>query len=145
VAWADNGGDPSSWPDTTIDNALGTCPHGISTVLDSGSSSIDYLIVATYQGITQFNGRFVTPELSLKISAYWANLDRNGFGKIQIINAPIQKKIFCVTPSKNLLVGDYSNGMDSKNIKWCPWSFISQINTIAVQNTNDIIIGADIG
>ncbi len=145
MAWADNGGDPSSWADTTIDNALGTCPHGIATVLDSGSSSIDFLIVATYQGITQFNGKFVAPELSWKISNYWANLDRNGFGKVQIVNAPIQKHILCVTPSRNILVGDYTNGMDTKNIKWVPWSFISQVNCIAIQNIDSIILGADIG
>ena len=143
-AWVDNGGDPSSWPDTTIDNALGTCPHGIATVLDSGSSTVDYLIVCTYQGINQFNGRFVTPELSWKIEDLWKSLDRNKFGNIQIVHAPIQKEIYTILPDKSLLMGNFSNGLDWKNMRWSPWSFAMGVNTIAIQNIDTIILGADV-
>lgn len=144
-AYADNGDVPSSWlPDVMIDNALGTCVHGIATVLDSGSSSVDYLIVATYQGISQFNGKYVTPELSWKIENYWKLLDRNAFNNIQIINAPIQKEIYIVLPNHFMLVGNYINGMDWKNIRWAPWSFRMGINTVAIQNIDEIILGADL-
>lgn len=142
--YADNGGDPSSWPDILIDAALGTCVHGIATVLDSGSTSVDFLIVATYGGIYQFNGRFVTPELGWKISNYWNKLDRNSFGKIQIINAPIQKDLFSVLPNRQILIGNYSNGMDWKSIRWTPWSIRSGVNTVAIHNIDEIIFGADI-
>ncbi len=144
MAWADNGDVPSSWPDTVIDSALGTSVHGIATVLDSGSSTVDFLLVATYQGISQFNGRFVTPELSWKIEDFWTVLDRNAFGNIQIINAPIQKELYCVLPTKQLLMGNYANGMDWKNMRWAPWSFRMGVNTIAIQNIDKIIIGADL-
>lgn len=144
MAWADNGGDPSSWPDTTIDAALGTCPHGIATVLDSGSSTVDYLLICTYQGISQFNGRFVSPELSWKIESFWKNLDRNAFGNIQIVNAPIQKEIYVVLPTKQMLMGNYSFGLDWKKIRWSPWSFAMGINTVAIQNIDNIILGADV-
>jgi len=144
MAWADNGDVPSTWPDTVIDNALGTCPHGIATVLDSGSSSVDFLIVATYQGISQFNGKFVTPELSWKVESFWKSLDRNSFGNIQFINAPIQKEIYVILPDKSMLMGNYANGMDWKNIRWSPWSFRMGINTIAIQNIDEIILGADV-
>ena len=148
-AYADNGGDPSSWggvnsPEIIVDNALGTSVHGIATVLDSGSSSIDFLIICTYQGISQFNGLYVTPELSWKISNYWIGLDRNAFGKVQIINSPIKKKIYCILPTRDLLVGDYNNGMDWKNIRWSPWSFRMGVNTVAIQNIDEIILGADL-
>lgn len=143
-AWVDNGGDPSSWPDSTIDNALGTCPHGIATVLDSGSSTVDYLIVCTYQGITQFNGRYVTPELSWKVETFWTRLDRNKFGNIQIIHAPIQKEIYTILPDKSLLMGNFANGFDWKNMRWTPWSFRMGVNTIAIQNIDTIILGADV-
>ncbi len=144
VAYADNSGDPSSWPLIPIDSALGTSVHGIATVLDSGSSSVDFLIIATYQGISQFNGKYVTPEFSWKIENLWKQLDRNKFGAIQIINAPIQKEIYTILPTSQMLVANYANGMDWKNIRWSPWSFRMGINTVAIHNIDEIILGADI-
>lgn len=144
VAYADNGGDPSSWALVLIDSSLGTSVHGIATVLDSGSTSIDYLLISTYQGISQFNGRYVTPELSWKIESLWKSLDRNKFGIIQFINATIQKELYIILPTSQLLMGNYANGMDWKNIRWSPWSFRMGINTIAIQNISDIILGADL-
>jgi hypothetical protein len=142
--YADNGGDPSSWPSIVIDNALGTCVHGIATVLDSGSSSVDFLIVCTFQGVSQFNGKYVTPELSWKIEAVWKALNRNSFGLIQLVNAPIQKEIYIVLPTGNILVANYANGMDSKNIRWTQWNYTMFVNTVAIQNISDIILGVDL-
>ena len=144
VAYADNGGQPAGWPLIPIDSALGTCPHGIATVLDSGSSSVDFLIICTYQGISQFNGRYATPELTWKIEEYWKDLDRNSFGSIQIVNAPIQKEIYIILPTRQVLMGNYSNGLDWKSIRWCPWSFRMGINTVGIHNIDEIILGADL-
>lgn len=144
VSFTDNGDVPSSWPLVTVDNALGTSVHGIATVLDSGSSSVDYLIICTYQGITLFNGRYINPELGWKIENYWKALDRNDFRLIQIINAPIQKEIYTVLPTRILMVGNYSMGMDPKKIRWEPWSFLPGVNTIAIFNIDEIIVGADL-
>ncbi len=142
VSYVDNGDVPSSWPLVVIDNALGTCVHGIATVLDSGSSNIDFLIVCTYQGISVFNGRYITPEISWKIEAFWQSLDRNNFRYIQIINAPTQKILYIVLPDGRLLSGNYINGFDQKKIRWTPNSFQVNINTIAIANISDIILGA---
>jgi hypothetical protein len=144
VSFIDNGDVPSSWPLVTVDNALGTSVHGIATVLDSGSSSVDYLIVCTYQGVTMFNGRYIVPELSWKVEHFWQELDRNDFRFIQIINAPIQKEIYIVLPTRQMLVGNYGNAMDPKKIRWAPWSFIMGVNTVAIFNIDEVIIGADI-
>ncbi len=144
VSYTDNGDVPSSWPLINVDDSLGTCVHGIATVLDSGSSSVDFLIIATYQGISQFNGKYVTPELSWKIADFWRGLDRNSFGNIQIIDALIQKEIYIILPTKQMLMGNYGNGMDWKNIRWSPWSFRMGINTVAIQNIDEIILGADL-
>lgn len=144
VSFTDNGDVPSSWPLVTVDNALGSFVHGIATVLDSGSSSVDFLIICTYQGISLFNGRYVTPELSWKIEDYWKNLDRNEFRRIQIINAPIQKEIYAVLPTRKILVGNYANGLDPKKIRWAPWSYIMGINSIAIHNVDEIVLGADL-
>jgi hypothetical protein len=149
LAYSDNGGDPSSWPLVIVDNALGTSVHGISTVLDSGSASIDFLIIATYQGISVFNGKYITPELSWKISNFWKKLDRTQFYSIQIVNEPVSKRIFCVLPNRQLLVGNYVNGMDWKNVRWIPWTFLNfthnpGFSSVAIQNISDVIFGADL-
>lgn len=143
VSFTDNADVPSSWPLVIIDNALGTSVHGIATVLDSGSSSVDYLIICTYQGVTLFNGRYVSPELSFKIEQLWQDQDRNEFRKIQVINAPIQKMILIILPDGCILYGNYSNGQDPKKIRWCPWSFFMTVNCIAIANIDQVIIGAD--
>lgn len=144
VSFSDNGDAPSSWPLVTVDNALGTSVHGIATVLDSGSSSVDYLIVCTYQGITLFNGRYINPELSWKIEDYWKALDRDEFRKIQIVNAPIQKEIYTVLPDNTVLIGNYAKGMDPKKIRWWPTSYPVAINTVAIHLIDDIILGAEL-
>lgn len=144
VAYSDNGDVPSSWPETVIDTALGTSVHGIATVLDSGAANVDFLIVCTYQGISLFNGRYITPELSWKVQNFWKNQDRKYFNRIQIINAPIQKEILTILPNREVLVGDYGNGMDYKKIRWSPNSFYMTANTIAIANIDEIIFGSDL-
>ena len=144
TSFVDNDEEPSSWDDSSVDPSLGTCVHGIATVLDSGKSSVDYFIVTTYAGIILFNGRYVMPELSWKIQHFWFSIDRNEFRKIQIMNAPIQGWILCVLPDGRILVGDTNNGMDPKNIRWYPWPFNVPVNCIAIVNIDDIIIGSPI-
>jgi hypothetical protein len=144
VSFTDNGDTPSSWPLVVVDNALGTSVHGIATVLDSGSSSVDYLIICSYQGVSLFNGKFITPELSWKIEDYWRDLDRNDFRLVQIVNAPIQKEIYIVLPTRVILSGNYANGFDPKKIRWSPWSYLMGVNTVAIHNVDEIILGADL-
>jgi len=145
VSYVDNGDVPSSWPLVVVDNALGSSVHGIATVIDSGSSMVDFLIICTYQGISLFNGRYITPEISWKIENFWKGQDKNNFRYIQIVNSPLAKEMYVVLPDRRVLVGNYSNGMDPKNIRWSPWSFLMGANTVAIANISDIIIGADIG
>lgn len=144
VSYVDTGEEPSTWPLTVTDNALGTCVHGIATVLDSGSASVDFLIVCNYSGVILFNGLYSLPELSWKIETLWRNLDRNEFGKIQIIQTPINKEIYIVLPDKRLLVANYALGMDPKNIRWTIYTFHQGINTLTIWNIDQIIIGSDI-
>ena len=144
IGFVDNGDVPSSWSFTYVDKALGCPVHGIGTVLDSGSSSIDYLIICTYQGVTLFNGRYITPELGWKIENYWKNLDRNEFRKIQVVNAVIQKEIRIVLPTRKILVGNYARGMNPKDIRWVPESYSVGVNTIAIHNIDEIVLGSDL-
>jgi hypothetical protein len=144
VSYADNGDAPATWSLVVIDNALGTTQHGIATVLNSGTASVDFLIVCTYQGISLFNGRFAAPELSWKIENFWRGQDRDNFNLIQIINAPIQKEIYIVLPDNRMLCGNYGNGMTTKDMRWAPWSFLPGVNTVAIWNIDEIILGCDL-
>ena len=143
ASWVDNGDVPTSWPYQSVDEALGTSVHGIGTVLDSGSSNADFLFIATYKGMCLFNGRYVLPELSFKIQQNWYDMDRNEFRKIQVLHDPIAQLVYYIKTNRTLMIGDYKNGMDPKNIRWWPWSFIFYVNTIAIVNIDDVILGVD--
>lgn len=143
VAFVDNGDEPATWPMTVIDNALGSCIHGIATVLDSGASSVDYLIICNYKGINLFNGTFGKPELSWKIQDFWYQQDRNLFRLIQIINDPTTQRILLTIPDGRILEGNYLNGFDLKKIRWTPLGFPRNINTIAIVNIDEVILGMD--
>lgn len=143
-AFTDNSDEPATWPYNVIDTALGTGVHGIATVLDSGGTSVDYLIVATYQNLTLFNGKYIQPELSWKIEAYWQGMDPNEWGLVQVVNAVIQKEIYITTPTKRMISGNYANGMDPKKMRWSPLNYKMGVNTVAVVNIKEIIIGSDI-
>lgn len=142
-SWVDNGDEPSTWPLTTVDYGLGCPVHGIATVLDSGASSIDYLLTAAYQGMQIFNGRYANPELSWKIKSFWDTIDRDQFRRIQILNDPVGKIIYIVLPDRLMLTGDYNIGLDPKAIRWSPYRADIQFNTIALININTLIIGAE--
>lgn len=142
ISWVDNGDIPSTWPMSVIDYAMGCPVHGIATVLNSGASSIDYLLVAAYQGIQIFNGSYLTPELSWKVRDLWYELDRELFRRIQMLNDPITKRLYIVLPDRRLLVGDYNLDIDPQKMRWAPWRFDADIYTIALYNIDQLFLGA---
>lgn len=142
VAYVDNGGVPSTWPFTIVDQAVGCPVHGVATVIDTGSASVDFLVTTSYRGVELFNGKYMDPELSWKIKNFWLDLDKTGFRNIQILNDPIKEMIYIVLPDFTILMGDYNNGLDSKRIRWTPWSFDFKVNTIALVDINTLILGS---
>lgn len=145
VSYVDNSDEPATWPLSVIDQALGTGVHGIGTVIDSGSASVDYLIVATQRGLTVFNGRYALPELSWKIYQFWLDQDKSLFRYIQIVNDAINQLLYITLPDRTLLVGNYSNGLDPKSIRWTIYVFAFKVNTVALVNINDLIIASEGG
>jgi hypothetical protein len=142
-AWNDNGDAPSSWPLTVIDQGIGASVHGIATVLDSGGVNIDYLIIIDYSGIMLFNGSYIRPELSYKIKDFWFGLLRSAFKNIQIMNDSLSQILYLTLPEKQMIIGDYSNGMDPKAIRWAKWLFDIDVTTITLIDTNKLVIGAN--
>jgi hypothetical protein len=143
LAYVDNGDVPSSWPMTVIDAALGACIHGIATVLDSGSASVDQLIIANFKGLNLFNGSFIVPELSWKIQDFWNELERVDFRLITVLNDPTNQIIYLTLPTYKMLIGNYGNGMTPKTIRWCPWKFNVKVNAVALVNIDNLIIAAE--
>lgn len=145
IGYTDNGDVPSSWPDTVIDTGRGWPVHGIGAVLDSGGTTVDYLIVGNFAGVMIFNGKFIQPELSYKVSDIWAEQDRNLFRLVQIaiLTTQTQNKIYIVLPDGRLLVGDFADGLNHKDICWDTLSFYVTVNCVLIVNVDDIILGMD--
>jgi hypothetical protein len=144
VSFVDNDDDPTAWPLTIIDNGMGAGVHSIATVLDAGESNIDFLIIGSYKGLTLFNGRFISPELTNKIQSTWLAQDfKNNFRRIQIVNDTVNQNIYYVTTDRNVMYINYSNGLDPKNIRFCPWTFDTKVNTLALINVSELLLGCD--
>jgi len=143
LAYTDNGDNPTSWPLIAIDQGVGASIHGIATVLDSGGINVDYLLVTSLDGIMLFNGAYNRPELTWKIKDFWAELDRDNFKYIQLVNDSVDQKIYMCLPDRKMLYADYSNGLAADKIRWCPWEFRARITTITLININALVVGSD--
>jgi hypothetical protein len=143
-SYVDNEDEPGTWPLSNVDAAYGAPVHGIGTVIDSGSNSVDQLLVASARGIVVFGGRYMLPELTWKIDNFWLTQDKTEFRRIQIVNDAINQIIYITLPDTRLLIGDYTNGFDPQNIRWAVWRFDVTVNTIALVNVNELIIGAEL-
>jgi len=140
-AVVDNGGEPSTWPFQFIDQGAGTSVHGIAKVLDSEGININFLIIAAYSGILLFNGSYSRPDLTYNIENYWLDLDRNEFHKLHFANDSVSAYLYTAMPDGSLLFADYTEGLNLKNIKWCPWVFDGVVSTVALVETNKLVIG----
>lgn len=143
MGWVDNGDVPSTWQGTWVDQGIGASVHGIAFVLDSGGVNVDFLLIVDYSGIMIFNGFYTRPELTWKIQDFWFELERNDFSNIQIMNDSLTQKLYMTLPNKRMLVGDYKNGINPKDIRWTKWSFDIETTTITLVDTNVLVIGAE--
>lgn len=144
IAYSDNFDVPASWQEEIQDQGIGAPVHGIATVLDTGGVNIDFLFIVDWSGLMMFNGTYAQPELTWKIEDIWRNLDRQLFNQIQIVNDSLNKKIWITLPDpsrKTLLHANYQNGISSKDIRWAKWMFDIPADTIALINTDSLVIG----
>jgi hypothetical protein len=141
---SDNGDEPTTWgPVEVLDQAIGAPIHGISEVLDSGGVNVDYLIIADHSGLLLFNGTYARPELSWKIENIWNTFNKNSYHKIQVINDSIRKKLWVLHPVAlgTVLLADYGNGLNPKDIRWALWYFEgANITSLALLRTDLMIM-----
>jgi hypothetical protein len=139
----DNGQNPSEWPSPQpLDQGIGASIHGIAKVLDSDGVNVDFILVCDYSGLMVFNGAYARPELSWKIQDFWYAIPRNHFSNLQISNDSLSQVLYITLPDNRLLIGDYKRGLDPKNIRWGIWSFDTDIQSIALIQTNVLAIGS---
>lgn len=145
MGWSDNGDVPSTWKPIILDQGIGASVHGIANVLDSGGVNVDYVLVVDYSGIMIFDGSYTQPagELTWKINDFWKSIDRNDYGNIQIMNDSLNRRLYMTLPDKKMLYGQYQNGLTPKTIKWSPWSFDIETTTIALIDTDTLVIGSE--
>ena len=145
IGYNDNGDVPSTWPGNIIDTGRGWPVHGIATVLDSGGSTVDYLIVANFSGVMIFNGKFNFPPISYKISSDWAAQNRNLYRLIQLVVLSTETKnfIYIVLPDGRLAVADYADGLNYKDICWSFLTFYVTVNCVLIVNIDDVVVGMD--
>lgn len=140
---ADNGDIPSSWPVVVLDQGIGASVHGIASVLDSGGVNLDFLLIVDYSGLMLFDGGYTRQEPSWKIRDLWFEFDRNQFNKIQVMNDSLSQIIYVLKPDGQLLFANYSNGLNAKAIRWSKWRFDVAMTTIALWNTNNLLLASD--
>ena len=66
------------------------------------------------------------------------------FHLVQIVNDSLNKHIWITLPDpfrRTLLHADYANGMNAKDIRWAKWNFDVLVNTIALIETDRLVIG----
>lgn len=141
----DNADEPSTWSISPVDEGIGASVHGIGTILDSGGVNIEFLLVADFSGLMLFSGTYARPELTWKIRDLWRDLDFDDYNLIEVYNNTLQQEVYVVLPDGTMLLGDYDyEGLDGKNIRWCPWSFQPYITSISIVNTDTLVLAAKI-
>ncbi len=138
----DNGDVPANWSVVDLDLGIGAPIHGVGQVLDSGGVNVDMLLIADFSGVYVFNGAYSSPELSWKILDFWLGLDRNLFHRIQMMIDTIDQTIYMTLPDQTMIIGDFNRGMDPKNIRWGPWSFLPKITSIALVETDTLVLAS---
>jgi hypothetical protein len=140
----DNGDVPSSWNVITLDQGLGCALHGIGIVLDTGGTSIDYLITVNYSGIFIFNGTFQFLELSWKLADFWNALPFAEYLHVETYIDSILKRLYIILPGQSILLfGDYQHGLDPMKLRWAPWTSDIKFSSMAITNFNDLVIVAN--
>jgi hypothetical protein len=137
-----NGDEPGSWPVTYVDGSVGSYSSGISTITSSqsGLPLDDTVLMLDFAGLHHFPGVVVQPPLTWKIDDVWKQINSTEFPNIHLSVDPFARMIYILIPSGtpyNLLVGDYSEGLDHQNIKWTHWDFpfLARSMSLSVSST----------
>lgn len=148
----DNGLDPVDWPVVLIEGGVGSLMPGISSI--SGSQvalpSNDVFVFADYAGLILFDGHAVIPTLTYKIDSIWKRINFHDawrwittcidiFNNLIYILVPVDG----ATVPNLLIVGDFSTGLDWKNIKWTIYTLPYIPSAILISDIGDTYAPGD--
>lgn len=133
----DNGSDPNDptnpWIVNMIDGGIGAYHHAVGTI--SGTQpSLSFnstAFLANRNGLFIFNGNVLRPELTWKIRALWATMPLGAEAAIRVAIDIFNDLFYVMLPTtlpsplgpNLILLGDYSLGLDSNNIRWSIYVF----------------------
>jgi len=116
------------WQVPLLDGSVGTECHGVGKIFERNSNTVDKYLIASRRGLMMFTGNF-SEEITWKINDIWKRITRVYFHKIQVMVDADNQFVYVSLPldgstvTNALLFGDYTNGLDAKNIKWSLWTF----------------------
>lgn len=134
---SDNGDVPSTWSVDTLDQGVGTECFGVGRLYDEQGALLENFLVADYGALRLFDGTFRN-ELSWKIEKRWKRINKAAFSTVQVSIDSVNKTIYIAVPLDNatapshIIVGDFTNGLDAKLIKWGTWSLPIAPNSIGL-------------
>lgn len=139
------GDEPSNWPVTIIDGAKGAWNSGISTITSSqpGLPLNDCVLLVDFDGINVFSGVVQQPALTWKIKNIWDEITHGKnpveMQQITIAADPFLHVIYVLLPfaGYNMLVGDYTEGLDAMNVKWTTWVLPDIARSMSLCNVKD--------
>lgn len=134
-ALQDNGLDPTEWDEAIcIDKGVSGQVYGVSDIPNQlEGATRDRVLIVDASGVLVFDGVFRDPDITWKVGDVWKRINRNLANKIQILDDPVNKRIYLNIPLglgstdiNAILFGDYSEcgGFpNAKDIKWTIWMY----------------------
>jgi hypothetical protein len=137
----DNGGDPSSWPIFPIDGGCGALTYGVSSITASQGhlTANDIALLADLDGLFYFDGVVRRPPLTWNIDDVWKQyVTIATIPYVTVFMDPFTEVFYVsVKNMPGLLVGDFSDGLDSDHVKWTMWTFPANVQSMTVCTLQD--------
>jgi hypothetical protein len=144
----DNGGDPSTWAVSVVDDILGCYLLGCTAFTQSqqtASDTGDILAFAHPSGFYIFDGVMRRPELSWKIQSFWDMISFENFFRVQCAHDPWNKRFYIIAPvginqtdPNTFMMCDYSNGRDKDSVRWYIWTFPFTVSCLGMLYYNSM-------
>jgi len=116
------------WQTPLLDGSVGTECHGVGKIFERNSNTVDKYLIASRRGLMMFTGNF-EEELTWKVADIWSRITRIYFHRVQVMIDADSQFVYISLPldgstvTNAILFGDYSNGLNAKNLKWSLWTF----------------------
>jgi hypothetical protein len=146
---SDNGSPAAYWSVNNIDMSVGAECHSVAKSLDFGENVGDRVFTADKSGIRPFSGTFSAEQadvITYNVDDIWARINSAAFNTVELVIDPLNYLIYAAIPLDTathpnaILFGDYSEGLNSTEVRWTTWIFPYDIGSIVVDLENEISV-----